>query len=205
MNFKRIGNKRDEITMTVQNNDINSIGNNGINPGVPLVLQYSGPGVAGNQIASLSNINNDDDGLGVVLPSSASGGAAQSNTCFYGVNTAQMGYLQQGQTMVEGYYPSAVVVLATRAASTNPWTATTLANWALLTIDTVNNAFAVSGTTGADSFQAAAVLLGAISITGTASNATVTINSNTFASSATNVSDTRTVVTTQARIQVRCL
>lgn len=202
MNFKRTGNKKDEITMTVQNNDPNTLAS-GMLPGIPLILQYPGPQPVG--MGTQLNGILGGDGLGVILPSTAPGGAAQSNTCFYGVNTAQMNYLQQGQTMVDGYYPSAVVVLATRAASSSNWTATTLANWALLTVDTVNNAFAVSATTGADSFQAVAVLLGAVSVTGTASNATVTLNTNTFASSASATSDTRTVITIAARIQVRCL
>lgn len=202
MNFKRIGNKRDEILVTVQNNDINTV-SLGIGPGVPLVLQYPGPQGVG--VGTQANGILGGDGLGVVLPANAPGGNAQTQSCFYGVNTAQMGYLQSGAAMIDGYYPSAVIRLATRAATTDSWSATTLANWAMLTVDTVNNCFGVSATTAVGSAQAVAVLLGAVSVTGTASNATVTTNSNTFAASASSTADTRTVITTSARVQVRAL
>lgn len=201
MNFKQIGNSRDELLVTVQNSDITTV-SAGIGPGLPLVLHYPGIQAVGQRSQANGLVEN---GLGVVLPANAPGGNAQAQTCFYGVNTAQMGYLQQGAAMVDGYYPSAVVRLATRAATTDSWSATTLANWAMLTVDTVNNCFGVSATTAVGSAQAVAVLLGAISVTGVASNATVTTNSNTFAASASSTADTRTVITTSARIQVRCL
>lgn len=208
MNFKQIGNKRDEILCTVMCADQTLIGNTtGMPPGIPLILQYpggsGGPVVGSPGGSSSSGQIFPENGLGVILPSSAAAG--QAPTCFYGVNTGQMLYQQQGAAMVSGYYPSAVVVLATRAATTNAWTATTLANWAILTIDTVNNAFAVSATTAANNAPAFAILLGAISQTGTAATATATTNTNTFASSASSTADTRTVITAAMRIQVRCL
>jgi hypothetical protein len=127
------------------------------------------------------------------------------NSCFFGVNTQNLTWQQMGMTMVSGYFATALVALQTRAATTNSWAATTLANWAMLTIDTVNNVFAVSATTGGGNFQPVGVLLGAVTQTGTASSATATTNTNTFSGLATNATDTRTVITTQARIQVRCL
>jgi len=208
MNFKQIGNKRDEILCTVQNADQTLIGSTtGIGPGIPLILQYpgssAGPAVGSPGGASSSGQIFPENGLGVILPSSAQPG--QAVTCFYGVNASQMLYQQQGYALVSGYYSAAVIVLQTRAASTTGWAATTLPNWALLTIDTVNNAFAVSVTTAANNAPAFAVLLGAISQTGTAATATATTNTNTMASSASTTADTRTVITATARIQVRCL
>lgn len=200
MNFKRTGNRRDEMLATIANSDINTV-TNGIAAGTPLVLAYPGADF-GAGIASQAN-GIMQNGLGVLLPSSTS--AAWANSCFYGINTAQVPYLQQGSSMVFGYYSSAIIRLATRAASTDTWTATTLVNWAMLTVDTVNNCLAVSATNSLGAFQPVAVLVGAISVTGTASNATVTTNTNTFAGSATTTADTRTVVTALARVQIRCM
>lgn len=213
MNFKRIGNKRDEMLATVMGADSTVIGGTPsyIPAGVPLILQYPSSATAGPGVGSPGGSDSAGvklypaDGLGVVLPSSAPGGAAQAQSCFYGVNTQNLSWLQQGYSMVQGYYSSAIVRLATRAASTDTWSATTLANWALLTVDTVNNCFAVSATTSNGQNQAVAVLLGAVTQTGTATTATVTTNTNTFAGSATTTADTRTVITTQARIQIRAL
>jgi hypothetical protein len=51
MNFKQIGNKRDEILMTVQGADTTVI-NSYIPAGAPLVLAYGGPAVDGPAVGS---------------------------------------------------------------------------------------------------------------------------------------------------------
>lgn len=166
MNFKRIGNKRDEVLMTVVGADTNGT----IPVGCPAILQYNGT----------------DDGLAVILPSTA--GQTQSDLCFYGVNLQQLPQYTQGVVMATGYTRSGLLVVQTRAASTAVWAATTIAQFGPLGIDTVNNAFKTIATTNGQPWGARVIALD---------------SSLSMASSASSTADTRTVITSLARVQVR--
>jgi hypothetical protein len=156
--------------------------------GSPLVLNLSNtqqPSAYANGRAAGS-----EDGLQVVLPSTA--GAVPSQHCQYGVALTDVVYGQLGETLLHGM-TKAKVVLATRAGTsgTSVWAATTIgsASWAQLSIDTVNNAFATL-TSLADAGDIPPMML---------------LDSVSMASSGTATSDTRTVITTMARVFVRMM
>ena len=126
-----------------------------------------------------------EDGLQVVLPATA--GATNSSLYAYGIAVAPIIYQQLGETLVHGV-GLASVVRATRAGTsgTNSWAsaASSAASGGSLTIDTVNNAFGAAG-----SAAGAPIIL--------------IDNFASYAGSATNTSDTRTVLIVPLRAFVR--
>jgi hypothetical protein len=142
--------------------------------GVPVILRAS----------------TSDDGLAVVLPSTA--GAAKTLSLFYGVTSDIMNAGDYGDLCAFGVCPYVLVARATRAASSDSWTSSaSIASYAALNIDTVNNKFGVfSASAGASAFIPFAILLDSIA---------------SFAASATATTDSRTVLTTSVRAFLRML
>lgn len=181
-----IASVRNADTSTTQN------ANSQINVGTPLVLNLSNvPQPAAGQ----SRGAGAEDGLQVILPSSGNNILAQH--AVYGVALGNILQNQLGEAMLFGIC-QATVVVETRAASTNNWSATTLgttnttpasAAAQQLSIDTVNNAFATLTTLASAGFVPPAMLL----------------DSYTMASSASTTADTRTVITKAMRVFVRMM
>jgi hypothetical protein len=176
-------NKPEKYIHNVRNVDTSSAGLT-IPIGTPLVLNLSAtpqPTVYTNGLPA-----GWEDGLQVVLPSTA--GFAGSQLFSYGVATGPIIFQQLGETMVSGVC-QASVVRATRAGTsgTNSWSSgsSVVAASNFLIIDTTNNCFitAASASTGNP-----VILLD---------------NLSSFAASATNVSDTRTVLTQLVRAFIR--
>jgi hypothetical protein len=135
-------------------------------------------------------LNGTADGYGVVLPSTA--GQAKSNAFAWGV-CQTIGGLGIGATddvYGTGYCPFAIVVYATRSASSASWTSSaSIASGAIMSIDTVNNAYTTaSASIGSLGQGQLAVLLDTIA---------------SFAASASATSDTRTALTVGARVFLR--
>lgn len=108
--------------------------------GSPLILNLSSaaqPTTAGDGFAA-----GYEDGLQVVLPGTAT--ANPSANFLFGVAVDTILNGQLGEAMCFGVIPFALVVRATRAASTDSWSSSassSLAGGFLLAVDTVNNAF----------------------------------------------------------------
>jgi hypothetical protein len=152
--------------------------------GTPLVLNLSATPQPPTYVNGLPP--GWEDGLQVVLPSTA--GFAPSQLYAYGVATGPILFQQLGESMMHGVCLAAVV-RGTRAGTsgTNSWAsgASVAAASNFLVIDTANNAFA---TTASASTGNPAILVD---------------NLASYAGSATNATDTRTVVITLARAFVR--
>ena len=143
---------------------------------------------------AILNLNGTNDGFGVVLPSTA--GAAKSNAFQFGVcGTQTSGGLAvnaKDDFLAYGYCPYAIIQYATRSASTASWTSSaSIASGAILSIDTVNNAFA----TQAASHSSVGLLPVAVLLDSIAS----------FAASASATTDSRTALTAGLRVFVRFL
>jgi hypothetical protein len=125
-----------------------------------------------------------EDGLQVVLPSTA--GFASSQLYSYGVAVGPIAFNQLGEAGMHGVF-KALVERGTRSATTVSWAsgASVAAASNFLVIDTANNAFitAASASTGSPFI--------------------LVDNLGTYAGSATNASDTRTVITQLFRAFVR--
>jgi hypothetical protein len=130
-----------------------------------------------------------DNGLAVVLPGTT---AANSNSLVYGVATADLAAGATGEVQAFGYCSYGIVRRGTRAASTDSWTSTaSAAAQIMLNIDTLNNCFSTSGGTLAASAYLPFALL-AESLASIAASASAT-------------SDTRTALTTSAKLFLRML
>lgn len=138
-------------------------------------------------------LNGTDDGFAVVLPSTA--GAVKSSSFSFGVSVTQLAggtpVGVQDDFMALGYCPFALVQNGTRAASTASWNSqASNAAGAALTIDTVNNCFAVYSSVGAAGAVFDAYLVDTIA---------------SYASSASATSDTRTAINAGYRVFVHML
>lgn len=169
MRFKQVGPKADSVMMNVKNGDTVSIPR-----GTPVALI----------------MNATDDGLAVCLPATA--GAQKSGTMQMGVclETLPVGAL--GDAIVYGIAPYAIITRATRAASSNSWSASAVVTDAwVLALDTLNNAFLPQASSLlTNTFVPAAVLVDTL---------------GTVSASATATSDTRTALTTSARVFVKMM
>lgn len=136
------------------------------------------------------NLNGTNDGLNVVLPSTA--GAAKTAAVLYGVATSAIPVNTYGDSLSAGYLSYALVNKLTRAASTSSWaSAASIAAFAVLTVDTANNAFITAAATAIGThYMPFAVLVDSIA---------------SIASSASATSDTRTVITAGLRAFVKIL
>jgi hypothetical protein len=174
MRAKYVGNKADKIILNVQNTEVSA----NIPKGTPVILK-------------LSDTAQTDDGLDVVLPSTA--GSSLSYSLKFGVLTDSLTPGSYGESILFGVANYALVTRMTRAASTDSWTssASTISGVGL-GIDTLNNAFVPGGT-----------VVGSI-----ASNIMVAIMLDSWASSAASASstaDTRTAITNGNRVFVRMM
>jgi hypothetical protein len=139
------------------------------------------------------NANATDDGLAVVLPSNA---AAKAHALMFGVAVADITAGAPGEVQVFGYCRYAIVRTNTRATATttDSWSSSeSQAAYCILNVDTVagHNCFITSGGTQAVSgFLPAYVLMESLS---------------SIAASATHTSDTRTILTTSAKIFLRAM
>lgn len=134
MKIAQIGAKYNYATIPVKNADTVVIPS-----GVPVCFAYNGT----------------DDGLAVVLPSTAL--AAGAHTFFAGVlevaGQTSLGLSQIAQCVVDGLATNAKIILVTRASTTvsfNSYSALTVGQ--LLQLDTVGNAFLTAATVGATSY-----------------------------------------------------
>jgi len=96
-----------------------------------------------------------EDGLQVVLPSSAASGGQGLGTLavqmlHYGIAAGNMAYGQYGECFIHGVFPYALVTRQTRSATTVSWPSiASLAAGQLLTVDSINNAYATEATSAA--------------------------------------------------------
>lgn len=174
MRINQVGNKAARVIVVIKNGETSA----SIPRGTPVILNL------GTALAT-------DDGLAVVLPSTA--GSPNSYALKYGVlvDTTTTGNL--GESILFGVASYALVTRMTRAASSDSWTSSASSvSGAPLGIDTLNNAF-----------LAGATIAGSI-----ATNAAMAILLDSWASSAasaTATSDTRTAITNANRVFVRMM
>ena len=177
MRAKYVGNKADKIIMNVKSAEVTA----SIPRGTPVVL-------------NLTSTSGTDDGLGVVLPATA-GNAASSPALRYGIVTDTLAAGALGESILFGYCAYAVAVLETRSTPGTggaSWSTMSQASGCGMGIDTINNALAIGGGTIAGSVESNhqdIILLDSITLT----------------ASATNTSDTSTVITKAVRVFVRML
>lgn len=176
-------NKPEKYIHSVRNVDTTPMGAT-IAVGSPLVLNLSNvpqPPVYTNGLPA-----GWEDGLQVVLPATA--GATNAHTFFYGVATGPIIAQQLGETMVHGVCQAAVF-RQSRANTTSPWTAQASAPaFGLgLDVDTVNNCFSTIASTATPSTGLLAMV----------------DDLKAVASSASNPSDTRLVLTQLSRAFIR--
>lgn len=171
MRINQVGNLRDSVTVNIKNAEASA----SIPRGTPVVLV----------------LNATDDGLAVVLPSTA--GAALSFNARLGVATTGLIANAIGEAIAFGYVAYALITRMTRAASSDSWTSSaSTASGIGLGIDTLNNAF-LMGASRAGSLVSAA------------DNAWLVDSLASSAASATATSDTRTAITNGVRVFVRML
>lgn len=169
MRFKQIGGKADAVTVTVKSAESSSIPQ-----GSPLILAMNGT----------------DDGLAVVLPSTA--GDAQTNALFYGIAPVAIAPAALTDVIAFGYVPYAKLLVATRGASTDDWSSSaSLDSWGILVVDTINDAL---------SLQAASQDLGDFMPFVVLAQSVASV-----ASSGSATSDTRTAITSGKKVFVRLL
>lgn len=144
--------------------------------GTPVVLKLS------------STLSATNDGLQVVLPSTA--GDPVNYFGRFGVSVDTMTTNQQSEAILFGVCNYALVTLMTRAASTNSWTSSaSIASGVALGLDSLNNAFLIGASSaGSLPFAGGAFLLDSLA---------------SAAASATTTADSRTAITTSARVLVR--
>jgi hypothetical protein len=139
---------------------------NHINVGTPLVLNLSQTGqptTAGDGFAI-----GYQDGLQVELPST--GGQVCAAHFAYGVAMGNIATSSYGESMVHGVCKAVFEVVLTRTSTTSVWASYAAINTAtgtayaplMLSIDTLNNAFATYTTLAANNLQPPAVLLDSI-------------------------------------------
>lgn len=160
----------DHILVGIQNGEASA----SIPAGTPVILSLNGTG----------------DGFAVVLPSTA--GAAKSNALAFGVAVNTLVTGQRDSAFAYGYSPYNILTIMTRAASSNSWTSSaSISSFALLGIDTVNNAFStISASAGSGNWGVMGVLIQSVASS---------------AASATNTSDTRTAITNAVTAFIRMM
>ncbi len=172
MRIKQAGNLGDKVIIVVKSAEASAT----IPRGTPVVAV----------------LNGTNDGLAVVLPSTA--GAAKNYGFKLGVATEAMAPGDVSNAIAFGYVAYALITRATRATATttDSWSSSSsVASGICLGIDSLNNAFLMGASSdGSLPSVAAAVLVDSIS---------------SIAASATNTTDTRTAITVGARVFVRML
>ena len=146
-----------------------------------------GTAISRGQPVCLS-MSGTEDGFAVVLPSNS---AAKSHALFFGVATKTLAADALGETQVYGYCEYGMLSRQTRSATTVSWASVaSIDTFCVLSIDTVANAFAAGATQAASAFLPVAVLLESVA---------------SLAGSASATSDTRTALTTNAKIFLRAM
>ncbi len=173
--LNQVGNKAGKISATVKNGETSS----SIPRGTPVILK-------------LTTASATDDGLAVVLPSTA--GDPVSYACKFGVITETLAVGNLSESILFGVANYALVTLSTRSTTGTgggSWSTVSQASGVGLGIDTANNAFSI----------------GASIAGGVASNAMMAIllDSLTMTASATATTDTSTAYKVAARVFVRML
>lgn len=134
-------------------------------------------------------LNGTNDGLAVVLPNEAS--VAGHSAFAYGIAVEPIAAGQLGECQVYGYNRNVTLFLSSRAASTDSWASrASIATGVGFALDTVNNCLSTVALTAALALGNASAL--AASIASAASSASAT-------------SDTRTAITTSAKVFLRML
>lgn len=169
MRMKTVGNKRDIMAVVIRN--------------------ASGGTIAAGTPVSL-NLNGENDGLDVVLPSSS---AAKAHGFAFGVALGAIADTQYGEAQVFGFCQNIVLRRQTRAASSDAFSSNSdgFGTGVLLNVDTINNAFSTSGGTQA----ASAFLPWALLAESVAS----------WASTASTTADTRTAITVASKAFLRMM
>lgn len=182
MRMKQVGNKRDLLAVVIHNADTVTI------PlGAPVCLA----------------LNATNDGLDVILPSTAEGVAANSSLyTLYGVALGAIPVSGYGEAQVFGFCADLLYTLETRASTTASWsTASTAPAFTPLTFETKGNGWqtyavqsfvtgATTATTTMIGFQPMALLAQTL---------------QTVSASASTTADTRTVLTTLVKAYVHIL
>jgi hypothetical protein len=143
-----------------------------------------------------------EDGLQVVLPVTAANtgqglGTFALNNLHYGVAIANIPYGQLGEVMVHGVFPYAILVRATRSASSASWSSSqSYSGWQYLSVDSINNAYTTYASAAAATSNATLPVTTPIPIFLLDSVASM-------AASATATSDTRTAITLAVRVFIR--
>lgn len=124
-----------------------------------------------------------DDGLAVVLPSTAGG---NTYSMAFGVLTGGLAPNIVGEAQVFGYCAYALVITLTRSASSAVWPSiASSGSGAILQIDTANNCFSVFSASAAQTnFQPFAVLLDSLASQTTQASTTAGTGSSATASTA---------------------
>lgn len=131
------------------------------------------------------------DGLQVVLPATA--GANPSLNFLYGIALADILQGQLGEVMIHNVIPYALMVRATRAASSDSWTSSasfSSAGGYILQVDTANNAFKTVAAAISSNISLGVIMLDSVS---------------SMAASGTNTSDTRTAALLGVRAFIRMM
>lgn len=191
----------DSIIMAVRNSESTAA----IPRGTPVILNLSSaaqPTSGADGFAA-----GYEDGLQVVLPSTA---AASPTALFnYGVSVDVIPNGQVGESLIFGVVAFALVVRATRAASTDSWSASATSSSAggfLLSVDTVNNVFRTYAPSSISLANASSIVTtGGIDIQKLNANAVMLDSMATFSASASATSDTRTVALVGYRAFVRMM
>lgn len=170
MRFKQVGNKRDIVDIVVHNAEASA--------SIP----------SGTPVAFVMNATND--GLDVVLPSTA--GAAKATSFAAGIALKTMAAGDYGEAQVFGFCQNVVLKRQTRSDSTGDWSsnASGFATGLVLLIDTVYNAMSTAASTGASIYAPIAVLAESVA---------------SWASTASNTADTRTVITVATKAFIRMM
>ena len=171
MRFKTVGNKRDVVGVVIKNAETSS----DIGVGRPVTLA----------------LNGTDDGVAVVLPGTA--GDAKNGAFKYGICLGDISVGEYGESQVFGYNEYAIIVRATRAASSDSFTSyASLASGIALGYDSINNCLIAN-----------ASMVGSL---GTLNGAIVLAKSlASGAASATATNLTGTVVTGAAKVFLRMM
>lgn len=157
---------------------------------------------AGNNVALVMNAT--DDGLAIVLPATAA--AAKTPALFYGVATGAIAAGATGKVQVFGFCRNAVVLRATRAASTDVWASTAAgAVGDPLIVNTANNCLArqaipssyVTGTAASDTLALNLAMFAPFAVL-----AETLVSATTVASTSSNAN---TASTSSAKVFLRAL
>ncbi len=171
MRFKQVGNKKDVCAVVIKNAESSA----SIPQGTPVTLV----------------LNGTDDGIAVVLPSTA--GDAKNGAFKYGIATTTIAAGAFGEAQVFGHNSYSLFTRATRAASSDSWTSSaSIASGIALGYDSINNA-----------------LVGNASMVGSLgtlhANIVLASSVSSIAASATATSDTRTAITVSVKTFIRMM